>query len=87
MYNWTEQEVSSEVQRVKCVYGPQVMTGVGMAERRCASNLFWIDYDGSTCATFDTAELRRLAGVSFSHCRINMRQLLSVHLIFFHRLW
>lgn len=64
MYNWTEQEVSNKVQRRECVYGPRIVMGEGMAERACEANLVWADYNGLTCATFDTAELRRLANVS-----------------------
>lgn len=58
-YNWTEQEVSSEPQRMKCVYGAQF--DGGMAERVCEANLMWMDYNGLECITVSTFLLRMLA--------------------------
>ena len=49
---------------LNCTAGPlQVENINAMATRKCGANLDWNVYDGTKCATLDTARLRSLAEV------------------------
>lgn len=67
-YSWTEVEVDTLLDE-PCAFEP--IKDFGAARRLCANHLTWespnredyLDYDGSTCITADTYELRLISRV------------------------
>ena len=50
---------------LNCTAGPlEIDDSNAKATRNCGANLAWDVYDGTKCATLDTAELRLLGKVS-----------------------